>query len=36
VTVAGVLKQQAQRIQRLERLLAERSPGFIAENPVTR
>jgi heme/copper-type cytochrome/quinol oxidase subunit 3 len=34
--VANALKQQAQRIERLERLLAERSPGFIAENPVSR
>jgi hypothetical protein len=35
-TVAGTLKQQAQRIERLEHLLAERSPGFIAENPAIR
>jgi hypothetical protein len=34
--VANALKEQAQRIEHLERLLAERSPGFIAENPVTR
>jgi hypothetical protein len=34
--VARALQEQAQRIERLERLLAERNPGLIAENPVTR